>query len=160
MSFHPPHFRELIRCVLAPAFLWSADAEELLMGTAAQETYLGRYLRQLGDGPGVGIFSMEDATHLDTWNNYLNYRSELIAKVGHACGIYDYNQDAMRGDLRYQIIMARIHYLRIPERLPAVNDLIGQATYWKEHFNTPEGAGMVIQYKANYKRYVKGIAMR
>jgi hypothetical protein len=39
--------------------------------------------------------------------------------------------------------MCRIHYLRVPEVLPAANDWPGFAAYWKNHYNTWLGAGTV-----------------
>ena len=164
MSFHPPQLRELIKDTLRPINWWSEESEEQLMGTAAQETLLGRYLKQLGGGPGVGIFSMEDSpprngkifTHEDIWDNFLYFRPAYIERIRFTCGVADYHPSALQGDLRYQILMARIHYLRVPERLPAVNDLIGQASYWDRYFNINPDKGFPAEYKKNYKRYVKG----
>lgn len=127
------------------------------MGTAAQETHLGRYLKQLGGGPGMGVFSMEEDTHFDIWQNFLDFRPSLVRDIALICGVDGYDPDALRGDLRYQIIMARIHYLRVPERLPAANDLIGQASYWDRFFNINPDKGFPAEYKANYKRYVLGL---
>lgn len=51
--------RNLIRRVLIGIGGYSEEAENLLMGTAAQESALGEYIRQLGNGPALGIFQME-----------------------------------------------------------------------------------------------------
>ncbi len=51
--------------------------------------------------------------------------------------------------------MARVHYLRVPEPLPAPGDIEGLARYWKAHFNTPAGAGTPAGFVANWRRYVR-----
>jgi len=47
--------------------------------------------------------------------------------------------------------MARIHYLRIADKIPST--LEGQAAYWKKYYNSEKGAGTVEEYIANYKKY-------
>jgi len=75
------HLRELISRVLEQLDLYSRDAVELLMLTAAAESNLGEYLRQVGRGPALGIFQMEPSTETDIWYNYLRYRSELALRM-------------------------------------------------------------------------------
>ena len=140
--------------VIQPALkaldLYSPAAEELLLGTALQESRL-MYLRQLGKGPARGVFQMELATHNDIWQNYLQYRNELalkVAKLGHAV-----NADAMMTDMLYAAGMCRIHYLRVPAKLPDQGDYEGQAAYWKEYYNTFEGAGTEEEYLDNWNSY-------
>ncbi len=54
--------RELIQVVLKEYDLYSRDAEELLMLTAATESNLGYYIKQKGGGPALGIFQCEPDT--------------------------------------------------------------------------------------------------
>jgi len=54
--------RELIQVVLKEYDLYSRDAEELLMLTAAVESNLGYYIKQVGGGPALGIFQCEPDT--------------------------------------------------------------------------------------------------
>ncbi|KKM02974.1 hypothetical protein LCGC14_1779030, partial [marine sediment metagenome] len=50
------HFRlHIVRATLIYMRMWSASAEELLVGTAIQESGL-RYLRQSNDGPARGLY--------------------------------------------------------------------------------------------------------
>jgi hypothetical protein len=67
----------VVRPTLRRLGLWSKSAENLLMGTAAQESHLGTYLHQVGGGPAKGIFQMEPATERDLIKNYIRYRPEL-----------------------------------------------------------------------------------
>lgn len=55
--------RELITHVLKKYDLYSVDAVELLMLTAATEGNLGYYIRQVGGGPALGIFQCEPNTY-------------------------------------------------------------------------------------------------
>ena len=66
--------------VIAPALdkinLWSRAVEELVHGTAIVESGL-TYLKQHGDGPALGVWQIEPATHEDLYTNFLDYRPEL-----------------------------------------------------------------------------------
>jgi len=131
--------------------LHSKAAENLLMGTAAQESKLGEYLVQLGNGPARGIFQMERATEKDIWINYLAYQPKLAAKVlAITATLTPYYQDEILYNLRYAAAMCRIHYLRKKEKLPDQNDVGALGKYWKDHYNTHLGRGTVAEFKRNY----------
>ena len=66
-----PQEHSLPRYARLQTVLVSQEAENLLMGTAAQESALGEYIRQLGNGPALGIFQMEPETFDDIVRNYL-----------------------------------------------------------------------------------------
>lgn len=57
----------VIRPTLEKIELWSEAAENLLLGTTAQESHMGTYIKQVGKGPALGIYQMEPATHKDIW---------------------------------------------------------------------------------------------
>src|SRR6266404_8998054 len=125
----------VIRPVLKDLGLYSDNAERLVLGTACQESECGRWLHQRGDGPALGIYQMEPVTHDDIWDNFLEYKEELKARVLH-CGVdgrFD-SEKHMIGNLYYATAMCRIHYLRVPEPIPA--NLTTQAEYWKKYYNT------------------------
>jgi hypothetical protein len=137
MSIHPGQLREyLVRPVLNRLGLYSEAAEELLMLTAAAESLCGEYLHQVG-GPALGIFQMEPRTHDDIWDNYLRFKPDLAVQMKH----YGRLSQQLAGNLYYACAMARIHYRRVPERLPSAMDIDGLARYWKDHYNTHLGAG-------------------
>ncbi|MBF0148367.1 MAG: hypothetical protein HQL85_19610 [Magnetococcales bacterium] len=77
-----PH--QLLEFVIRPALqrlgLWSEEAEQLVVGTGIQESGL-RHLRQIGGGPGLGIWQMEPKTHADIWDNFLHFRAKLGLKI-------------------------------------------------------------------------------
>ncbi len=125
------------------------DAEALLLGTAAQESDL-HYRKQLGGGPALGLWQMEPKTHNDIFDNFLVYRPELMAVVDNARVTGGCPSDSLQHDDRYACMMARIHYMRVKAPLPTANDILGQAHYWKNHFNTVLGKGSYDDYIQHY----------
>lgn len=140
--------RRIIQSVLKPIGLYSADAEELLVLTAAVESKGGKYLYQI-KGPARGIFQMEPRTEQCIIDNYLRYKEELDDKVKQ----YITGKNDLVTNLAYQIIMARIHYLRVPAPLPDRNDVEAMAKYWKQYYNTPKGKGTVEKAIGEYYEY-------
>lgn len=152
--FDKRQFKEMIEDVLKRLDLYSESAVNLLLGTAAQESRFGTYLKQLGTGPAMGVFQMEPATELDIWKNFLAYKAPLVQKLREVCGNDKPNPQALKGNLYYAIAMCRIHYLRKTEPLPAADDIRGLGLYWKRHYNTMLGKGTIDEFVENYKKYV------
>lgn len=146
-----PQFIEyVIQPTLSRLDLGGRAAEELLLGTAIQESRV-HYLHQLGAGPAEGVFQMEPNTHNDIWTNYLAYKPELARKVNTLAMFNTDGIQQMCGNMYYAAAMCRVHYLRVPKALPEAGDLEGQADYWKEFYNTFLGAGTVEEYIENYQ---------
>ena len=144
--------RDLIHRVLIDLDLYSEAAENLLMGTAAQESGLGEYIRQLGNGPALGIFQMEPATFKDIVQNCLQYKPELAKLVMSVSGVNALRCVYLEYNLALSICMCRIHYLRVSEKMP--DNLTGWAKYWKEYYNTRLGKGIEEEFIRNFKKYV------
>lgn len=153
--FDKNQFRKLVSDVLTAMNLHSPSAVSLLLGTCAQESRFGTYLQQRGTGPALGVFQMEPATERDIWENFLKYHQELVLVISHVTGVSGPGP-YLRWNLAYQIAMARVHYLRKPGSLPEANDVPSLAAYWKQHYNTPRGAGTVAEFVENYRRFVLG----
>jgi hypothetical protein len=130
-------------------------AERLLMGTAAHESNF-IYTRQLGNGPALGYFQMEPATHDDCWKNYISFRAGLKAAVL-ACAptAGPGTAELMVTNSIYAAAMARVRYMRAPGVIPM--DLVGIAHYWKDIYNTPLGAGTTAQFLADWNKYLLGV---
>lgn len=141
-------FRDL---VVVPALkhigLHSPAAEELVLGTAIQESRL-QYLKQLGAGPALGLFQMEPNTYNDIWHNYLVYRQELAVKVTQLA--HNLSEKSLVTDMLFAAAMCRVHYRRVDAPLPEQGDYEAQAAYWKEHYNTFHGAGTEEEYLDNW----------
>ena len=154
MSIKPKQLRGLITDVLMYLDLYSEDAVELLMLTAAQESHCGTYIKQVR-GPALGIFQCEPATAQDIYDNYLTFKPDLESLID-SVSLLDQTaseQFDLKANLVYQIAMARIHYLRISEKLPSKDNIKAMAQYWKKYYNTYKGKGTVEEAIFNYKKY-------
>lgn len=148
MSVEPLQFRlYIVRAPLKAVNLWSPEAEELLMMTAATESFLGRYIRQVG-GIALGEFQMEPATFHDC-NRYLGLRPRPNFTPHTDPEMLIYDRAAAT-------VYARIKYLMDPDPIPPANDLRGLAAYYKKVYNTPLGKGSVEKALADYAKYVVG----
>jgi len=155
MPIDKDQLRKLVTDVLIVMRLYSKNAVELLMLTAAQESHCGTYLEQI-NGPAQGIFQMEPNTHSDIYANYLKYKPELRTKLHRLMATYGPNLGFdlnMRGNIIYQIAMARVFYLRFPEPLPSHLDVDALAKYYKKYWNTELGKATVMEAKNNYMRF-------
>lgn len=147
---------EIIRPVLEylhPDIPFSYRAEELLMLTAAQESALGARLVQ-ESGPALGVYQMEPATEEDIWRNFLAFHPRIAEKIKAMRAPAPTSRDLV-GNLYYATGMARVHYFRVKEPLPDMNDVEGLARYWKKYYNTEKGKGVVEEAVRNYYRYVR-----
>jgi hypothetical protein len=147
--------RNAIKGSLITLGIYSPDAEELLMATAANESNLGEYRTQKGGGPARGIFQMEGEDHDDIWNNYLKYHMDLYTKIHQLSG--SCTADDMENNDTYAIAMCRVHYMRSPGVLPSGSDIEAIWTYYKAHYNTPEGAATHDVFVQKYNKYVLGL---
>ncbi len=146
-------FRSLIQRTLVKVEMYSRSAEELLIGTAAHESHLGTYLRQLG-GPARGFFQMEPETERDIWKNYLRYRPGIADTVEAVTSVCTPSSWALESNLAYQIVMARLQYRRSPEPLPPIDNVSAMAKYWDEHYNCNPNKGLPKQFIQDYYRFV------
>ena len=150
-TFNPADLRKLIQNTLKPMGLWTADVEELLLATCAQESAFGTYRKQI-HGPALGIFQMEPEDFSDIWQNFLKYHPQISSEI-HALSTYNTADDLVNND-PYAIAMCRAQYLRAPEAIPPNTDLSAIWALYKKRYNTPEGAATQEQFFHNYKRYV------
>lgn len=143
----------LVRPVLTRLGAHSRAAENLVIGTAVQESRL-RFLRQLQDGPARGIFQMEPDTHDDIWENYLAFRPELRERVESFLAASQDKVEQLIWNFAYATAMCRVHYLRVPYPLPDADDIEGLAAYWKRHYNTELGRGTAEEFARHYEAHV------
>ena len=134
--------------------LWSKSAEELLVLTYAQESKGGKYIHQV-EGPALSGFQIEPTTHDDIWKSYLVNHPDLSYNI---LTHLEYSRipkaEQMMNNIAYAVMMARIHYRRVEERLPDADDVDGLASYWKRYYNTEKGSGTVEQAVKSYCDYV------
>ena len=148
----------VIRPAIQRIGLQSAAAENLLLGTAMQESRL-TYLAQLGRGPALGVFQMEPATHDSLWKHSIPGIRGLDSKLHQVSGFYGYDAVPPAGEMvanmAYAAAMARVRYLIAPAQLPFQNDPYAMASYWKRWYNTPDGKGTVDEALPHFQRACK-----
>lgn len=141
---------------------WSPAAEDLVMGTAAQESRLTFIDQKEASGrrpqigPGLGLWQMEAATHTDLWT-WITSKPGLGQAILIGAGVRTPDASPwkvetwhLHSNLRYGALMCRAHYRRRPEPHPEHGDLAGYAAYWKKHYNTSKGRGTVEQFARNF----------
>ena len=142
-----------IRATLQLANLWSVEAEELLLGTCAQESHLGTYRRQIGGGPGTGIYQIEPTTETSLWRDHIDFRPSLATAITNICGVRQPDRVQLEYNLAYQHVMARMRY-RAWVKAPIPLTLNGQAEYWDKYYNCNPDVGTPQEYISNYRRFV------
>jgi len=146
---------EVIKPVLMTINLYTPNAEELIIGTAAQESNMGTYIRQLS-GPANGIYQCEQKTYDSIWNKYISNSRAMQLKVLPLIGITT-KPPFIRliSDLNLATIICRLHYWDIKVTLPDKDNVIAMGEYWDKYYNRNPIKGTVDQFVDNYRRYVK-----
>lgn len=164
----------------APTSQYAERVAQLLLGTAATESHL-THRRQHGLSweSNVGAWGLWQCEAIALYDNleYLTRRADVADRAAKfiwgpaASGQiwrymlptrYSASDSLMRSVVRrlyaedrLAVVMARVHYLRVPDAIPA--GLHEQAKYWKRWYNTPEGAGTPEKYINDWKRLIGGI---
>lgn len=158
---HPLHFEaHVVRVTLNHLAVFDEriaiePAVKLMMGTAAQESDLGYFMRQHPSGPGKGPWSVEDATHDDVWR-YLRRHSNMQLRQ-RVLGLARHKQERpphseLINNPLYSCAIARVKYWMVPEALP--ESLEGLAEYWDKYFNANALHGTVQDFLNSYRRFV------
>jgi hypothetical protein len=131
----------IVRPALNAIKLWSQDAENLVIGTALQESRL-HYVKQT-HGPALGFFQIEPATYYDLWHSFIVNRPPLASALQALAISHEPTppSDELIGNLCYAAAICRVLYFRHPDALPSTPD--DQAAYYKRFYNTPLGAATV-----------------
>lgn len=144
----------IIKPALLDLIMFSDDAMELLVFTCAVESDGGTYLKQI-KGPALGIYQMEPSTYNDIWENYIKNKRDLslLMATSFDCSLIP-NEDRLIYDLRFATVMARIHYARVKEPLPSKDNLDGLWNYYKQYYNSSEGAAHNQQTIQKYLTFI------
>ena len=160
MSIDVTQLRDVIvKPTLIALGLWSPGATQLLLGTAAQETQLGKYLIQqkIGFRGGIGIFQMQSPAFMSTWDKMVTpnlvMRNRLKLLLGYESRPV---ADRMASDLLLATAMCRLYYAAITTALPQADDVTGMANYYKTYYNTAIGKSTTQEFVRNYEIYVLG----
>lgn len=124
---------------------YSTEAIELLLMIAAHESKLGKYRRQIGGGPALGIYQIEPDTHDSIWDN-----CDSIDKLANNMGIVR-NVGSLVDDDRYSTFVARCYLLMDKNPLPKTPEAMAQ--YCKDYWNRT-GKATAQQYLDAYNKLV------
>lgn len=137
-------FKGLIHEAMDPMGLWSWDAQQLILCTAAQESLFGVLGRRQIHGPARGLFGCELPTFRWLRAKYMTRWPHLTA--------FCFPDLESRDDVA--VIFCRLRYLVIPEPLPDGHDVKAMAAYWKRYYNTPAGKGTEDEFIEHALHYV------
>lgn len=145
----------IIEPVLSKLQIYSKDCEELLVFTCAAESLGGHFLAQV-NGPALGIYQMEPNTYTDIWINYIRARNQLATLMAMHFGCTKIpDVERMIYDLHFATAMARIHYLRVNDKVPSAKDVDGLWEYYKKHYNTEKGDAKKEASIKKYHEFIK-----
>ena len=130
----------VIREILKELGDWTQAREDLLLGTAIQESGLGETLKE---GRLAGIYHISPATHRAVWDKYLINQPELASLVRGLAGQRSFLQDPhgeLVTNLKYATAIAWLIYKRTGRELPENSTLQDLARFWHRHFHSkPNG---------------------
>lgn len=147
-------FRTLIiEPVLSKLQVYTKDAEELMVFTCAAESLGGTYLHQV-KGSALGIYQMEPPTYTDIWINFILNRNSIatLMSMNFACPKIP-DPSRLIYDLHFATAMTRIHYMRVPMKIPSKDNIEGIWEYYKKFYNTNKGKAKKDEAIEKYKKF-------
>lgn len=127
----------VIRPTLKHLRAWSPGVENLLLGTAAQESQLGFHLK-LGRRHGLGIYQIPPQTHREIWDKYLIHHPALASKVRGLASQRDFLQQPhseLATNLRYATAVAWLIYRAACVDRVEAGDIEHMAQLWHQYFH-------------------------
>lgn len=131
----------------------SLAAENLLLGTAAQESQMGINLRE---NRHLGLYHITPATHRAIWDKYLIHNPDRASKTRGLAGQRSFLKSPhgeLVTNLKYATAIAWLVYERTGKALPEADDIEGMARFWHKYFH-PRPAVCYEAFVANYHRWV------
>lgn len=137
-----------INPVLQKLNLYTPASSNLLLGTAIQETMVGRLSKN--------IFQISLDTAKDVNNYYLAKNPELKAAVARMYVAQRSLAWNLENNIAYEIAMARMIYLmKTNKPIPSATDPMALGKFWKVNYNTYLGKGTAKEYAVHFEEYEK-----
>ena len=136
----------------------SKDAQMLLLATAAIESDCGFYIKQI-NGPALGIWQMEPATHDDIWENCdalkgMHFSASINRLVDDVAWVNEYGN--LISNPMYACAMARLKYSMDKAPLPSHKEIFEIYRYYKKIYNTPLGASTFQKFQFAWDKHCLG----
>lgn len=129
---------------------WSQSAENLLVGTAIQESGLGFSMKS---GGRLGIYHISPAHHRAVWDQFLVHYPEQASRVRGLAGQHSFTRNPHRElltNLRYATAVAWCIYQKSGCHLPASRDIHALGRIWHRHFHR-NPSGTAADFVRNYR---------
>ncbi len=149
------HF--VIRDTLHALNDWSLSAENLLLGTAAQESGLGGWSK----GSRIGIYRITPAMHRAIWDKYLIHNPPLASEIRGLAGQHSFLKaphNELATNLKYATAIAWMIYRRSNQKLPDAHNLVALGKFWLRNFH-PKAKATVSDFVSSYQLLVKECTM-
>jgi len=130
-------------------------AENLLLGTAAQESGLGFHLKEERT-QSLGIYRISPRTHINIWDKYLVNEPDLASRVRGLASQHEFLNNPhteLATNLRYATAIAWMIYRRVGKSLPKADDIKGLGEYWARYYHHKPKA-KVEEFVRHYKQYI------
>jgi hypothetical protein len=154
MGFTAEEMRHLVvRETLQELGDWSLDNENLLLGTAAQESGLGLKLKE---GRMAGIYRISPAAHRAVWDKYLIHKPDLASIVRGLAGQRSFLQNPhgeLVTNLKYATAIAWLIYKKAGHELTKNSTPEQLAIFWHRHFHA-RATGRVEDYINTFRNMV------
>ena len=148
---------QLVNLVIIPTLKkipkgYSTEAEMAIVMIIAHESLRGEYLKQMGNGPALGLINMEPDTHNCTWHNGDSiWDNALKMGIITQCDYVNKSHpkpERLNYDFMYNVFMARQRLFMKKEKLPSTE--LEMANYLKRHWNSIHGAATSNSYLNDY----------
>lgn len=136
--------RDINSLIIKPALiacgLWSLEAQALVYGTALAETGFN-YIKQIGNvtNGGLGFWQCQPSDHSDLKMWLRRYdKKGFQDRVLSACYMSSMATDdnELMWNIRYAAIVCRLHYARISEPIPKINDASKMCDFYVRLYNS------------------------
>jgi len=144
--------KELVDAMIAPLPNYSTHASNLILGTIAQESNFGYFIKRYNGGGALGITQMERPTFTGICNHFWSNKPALMTEIQDRTGIDYFKFEYLEFNLALSISMTRLDYLMVKDPIPET--IGGYAMYWKRYYNTYKGKGTIEQFINNYHKYI------
>jgi len=147
---------------------WSPAAENLLLGTAAQESQLGFRLHnsqlQSHQSQGQGLYRISPNTHVQVWDEFLINDPELASRLRGLASQQQFlkapHQELIT-NLSYATGVAWMVYKRNRVALPDANDIEALGAFWLHYFSKRDANELsyssdvpLEKFETNYRKLV------
>lgn len=131
--------RSVIRATLKELGDWCLAAENLLLGTALQESGQDSRLRS---GRRLGVYRITPARHRAVWDHYLVDHPELASRVRGLAGQHAFLRDPhgeLATNLKYATAIAWMRYRQRGVKLPDAEDIEALGRCWAGCYRSRSG---------------------